>query len=121
MLPTYPPKYKRIDEGKYKYQLLVDGLYYSQRYDKWVSVARDMKSDGATGARDLKDSWGWWFHDELTNSCVWQDGTPCTAYMASQVLYDILDEEGREIRKFTWKYCTFLFGSWRIKKRVGWF
>jgi len=100
--------------------LTVPYQYYSLTYGKWVYIEAGFKSDGATGALDLKDSWSWWVHDELCESAVWQDGSPCSAEEASQVISDVLDAEGHMIRRFTWKWATFLFGSWKIKRRAGW-
>ena len=121
---SYKPVYRKINpdrnDGK-KYRLSVPYSYYSERYGKWVHLEAGFKSDGATCAKDLKESWSWWVHDKLCESSVWGDGSPCSAEEASMVLSDILDAEGRKIRKYTWKYCTFLFGSWKLKRRVGWF
>ncbi len=117
------PKYKKIDSYEnagMKYRLLESHSYYSKQFGKFVHLKAGMLSDGATGARDLPKSWSWWVHDKLCIDSKWADGSPCSALDASSVLYDILDEEGHNIRKFTWKWITFLFGSWRIKSRVGW-
>lgn len=122
MIPAMPPRYKKLMhpiDGK-KYVLLMSAEYYSERFNRWVEVKSGMLSDGATGAMDLRGSWSWWYHDQLCNTGLWQCGTPCSAWEASMVLCDILDEEGRELRKFTWKWATFLFGSWKIKSEVGW-
>jgi len=124
MLPSAKPIYLVLDPDKndgMKYVLLESLSYYSKRYKKWVHLMAGMLSDGATGAKDLPKSLSWWVHDKLTGETTWADGTPCTNWQASQVLSDILDEEGREIRKWTWKWMTFLFGGKKIKKRVGWF
>ena len=121
MIPTFKPVYERIEHGKYKYRLCCGASYFSERYEKWVEIPEGRLSDGATGARDLPDSWSWWFHDELCSDAAWSDGTPCSNWQASMVLKDILDEEGYDLRKYTWKWATFLFGGWKIKRRVGWF
>ena len=122
LLPDTPPKYtylKGEPDGK-KYILLYPASIFSARYNKWVHLEAGFRSDGATGACDLPNSWSWWGHDKVCDDCTWADGTPCTAIEASRFLYDILDAEGRELRKFTWRFFTFLLGSWKIKKRAGW-
>ena len=123
MLPTYKPVLTRVNpihhDGK-KYIVAVGGRIYSKRFDKWVDVHHGMESDGATGAFDLKDSWSWLVHDKLCDACCWEDLTPCTAEQASQLLSDILHVEGYEIRRYTWEWATFLFGSWKLKRKVGW-
>ena len=117
------PRYMRINprtnNGK-KYMLLDDYDYYSITYGRWVRLKTGFLSDGATGARDLPDSWSWLVHDKLCDDAAWDDGSPCSAWQASQVLSDILDSEGYGMRRWTWKWATFLFGSINIKRRVGW-
>ena len=123
MIPATKPVYICLDpeenNGK-KYKLIGHYSYYSPRYKKWVHLQSGFMSDGATGAKDLPRSWSWWVHDKLCEDACWADGESCTNWQASQVLSDILDEEGYEMRKWTWKYATFLFGGWKIKRRVGW-
>ena len=79
-----------------------------------------MLSDGATGAKDLAGSLSWWVHDKLCDRCTWNDGTRISNWQASIVASDILRLEGHKIRRFTWKYATFLLGGWKIKRRNGW-
>ncbi len=124
IIPAYPPEYKVINPKKYKgkkFCLMNSGKMYSKRYKKWVSLYRGFKSDGATGAKDLYDSWSWWFHDGITDIPAFDDGTPCTAWQASMILKDILCAEGRKFRRYSWKWATFFGGSWNNKKKAGWF
>lgn len=92
--------------------------YYSERYRKWVTVRKGFTSDGATGAYDVI-SLGWWVHDKLCLTNVWEDGTPCTRWQGSTVLHDILKQEGRWFRKTTWRYATMIPAVWR--KALGFF
>jgi len=122
-IPDFPPLYEainpKLNKGK-KYVLSIDAEVFSSRYNKFVRLQAGFESDGATGAKDLKKSWSWWFHDILCETCKFADGSQCSARQASVILFDILDAEGRELRKWSWGWMTFLFGSWKIKKRVGW-
>ena len=125
LLPSLPPRYRYIrpPEAGMKYELVGSAFMFSRRYKKWLYVEDGMRSDGATGAVDLKLSWSWWFHDKLCKACKWSDGTPVTNWQASMTLYDTLNAEGYELRKFGWKWATFIFGGWKIKftKACGWF
>lgn len=90
--------------------------YYSLRYSKDVTVKKGYKSDGATYAIDIEDSRSFWVHDVLCEYGVWDDGTPCNNWQASQVLADILKSEGRYIRRHTWFWATWLFGGGKARK-----
>jgi hypothetical protein len=98
-----------LDDGK-KYTLKTAIIYYSKRYDKHVSLAPGYRSDGATGAFDI-DSKGWWVHDKLCDHGCFDCGTPCTNWEASQVLQDILHNEGYRYREHYWFWSTWLFGG----------
>lgn len=103
------PKYRKV-LGKY---VLLEGvLYISKRYGKNKSILEGYISDGATGAIDIP-SLGWWIHDVLCESKVWDDGTECTRKQGSQVLSDILKAEGRWARAWYWKWATYL--PWKFK------
>jgi len=88
--------------------------YHSKRYDKDVTVPRGYKSDGATGAKDIK-SLSWWVHDKLCDSGVFDDGSDCNNLQASMILSDILKSEGRWIRARTWFVATWLFGGGKAR------
>ena len=118
--PYYEELPKETSEG-YKYKLLEGFVYYSRRYQKHVTCEEGMLSDGATGAKDLKMSIGWWVHDKMCERCTWDDGSRVTNWQASKVLSDILKAEGRSLRTRTWKWATFLFGGWELKRKNGWF
>ena len=94
--------------------------YWSSRYHKSVTVPVGFHSDGATGAIDIPKSKSWWVHDVLCETCVSDDGTPCTNWQASRVLSDILEAEGHTLRSYGWLWSTFLFGGTKIKERNGW-
>jgi hypothetical protein len=113
---TIPSHGKRI---KKPYEVLphpdnkaVGGIYYSERFDKWIVVPHGRKSDGATFAIDIHSA-GWVFHDEVCESGVWHDGTICTNWQRSWVLQDILDQDGYDIRRWYWFWLTFLFGVFK--------
>ena len=105
-----------IEEGRYL--LLEDFTYFSPRYRRSITVENGIY-DGATGAIDIKTK-GWWIHDQICRNPFFDDGTPITAWQAAQILSDILADEGRWFRKYTWKFATFLFGCHESRKN-GWF
>jgi len=94
-------------EGK-RFELLSPILHYSDRYRKLVFVKAGYMSDGASGARDIA-SQGWWVHDILCDKKAWADGTPCSAWQSSVVLYDIMKSEGYTLSAPAWAFFTFAF------------
>lgn len=106
-VPTYTVLSTPID-GK-RYQLVDDIVYYSDRYAQFITVPAGYLSDGATGALDIHSA-GWWIHDKICDDPQFDDGTPITAWQAATILSDILKEEGRILRSWTWRFSTFLFG-----------
>lgn len=110
-IPDYIEEY--CGDGK-KYTLLESIIYYSKRYDKVVIVYVGYRSDGATGALDIKSE-AWWVHDKLCADGEWYDGTPITNWEASQVLSDVLKSEGRWLRSKYWFWATFLFGGKNLR------
>lgn len=101
-------------EGGYDYVLQKTMGYHSPRYDKWVMAKLGDVFDGATGALDI-DSRGWIFHDVLCRDGCFEDGTPCNNWQASMVLKDILKEDGKWFRKYTWFAATWLFGGGKAR------
>lgn len=97
------------------YRLNEDLTYYSERYKKRISVPKGRISDGATGAMDIT-SRGWWIHDELCLLGHWDDKTPLTNWQCSQVLQDILTEEGRVWQGRRWFWATLLAGGGKCRK-----
>lgn len=96
------------------YTVLQNIAYYSRRYGRWIGVEAGDKSDGASGAPDI-DSFGWIFHDELCNDGRFERGRKCTNWQASRVLSDILRDERRYVRAFTWFWATWLFGGGKAR------
>ena len=105
------------------YKLPYEIKYYSIRYNKWVTVPKGYKSDGATGAFDIWSE-GWWCHDWLLGNWMWHgpkpkggwdDGSKATEWQMSQVLQDILAKEGRWLRSKYWFWSTY---SYRTIKKV---
>ena len=116
-------KYKLIGDyvdvvkvkGKTRYQVTQYKSYYSKRYNKHICITpQDPTYDGATGARDI-DSFGWLYHDVLCRDGCFSDGTKCNNWQASQVLSDILKEEGRWVRSKTWLWMTWLIGGGKAR------
>jgi len=95
------------------YELLEDTTYYSERYNKYVTVRAGIY-DGATGATDIMSA-SWLVHDQLCKTALWDDGTSVTNWQASQVLQDILRSEGRWLRSKYWFWFTYLFGGKKLK------
>lgn len=93
--------------------------YYSERYKKYITVPKGFKSDGATMAIDIV-SLGWVVHDRICEVPFFDDGTSISAWKAANILSDILKQEKRWFRSFSWKYTTFLFGC-KKSRLNGWF
>lgn len=95
--------------------------YYSHRYNKAVTVPLNYKSDGASGPALDVCSKAWFSHDMLCETGLWDDGTKCTNWQASQVISDILkDDCGRWFRAHTWFWATFLFGGGKARDNGLW-
>lgn len=100
-----------VTRGRYR---LVDPIvYYSPRFKKKITCPEGMESDGASGPATDIVSVGWWVHDWLETTHAWDDGTPCSAFESSLVLYDILLSEGRWIRARTWFLATYIYATIR--------
>ena len=105
----------RAGNKKKPYKLLTEIIYYSKRYNKVIKCDIGMRSDGATGARDIKTR-GWWVHDQLCDTGTFKDGTKCTNLQASTILYDILRSEGYWFRARTWFITTLSFGGGKARR-----
>lgn len=97
------------------YKLLEPICYYSPRYKKYILCEEGMRSDGATGAFDIFSN-GWWVHDRLCNTGTFSDGSKCTTWQASMVLYDVLRSEGRWFRARSWFLPTLFLGGGETRK-----
>lgn len=106
---------RATDGKKLGYEVKENLAYESKRYDKWITIKKGDKSDGATSAPDI-DSWCWLIHDDLCNFGVFEDGSKCTNWQASKILSDILKAEGKWFRSFTWFTATWLFGGGKARK-----
>ena len=107
-------KIRAQDGAVLGYRVNEEILYYSKRYDEYITCDKGDRSDGATMAPDL-DSFGWIFHDELCTTGKFSDGSKCTNLQASTVLSDIMAEEGRWFRRITWFTGTWLFGGGKAR------
>lgn len=102
-----------LDDGNYQLNTAI--TYRSPRYKKTVTVPAGRVSDGATGALDIT-SIGWWVHDELCRNGCWADGTRLSNWQCSQVLQDILADEGRRCQSKYWFWFTWMFGGGRARR-----
>jgi hypothetical protein len=106
---------RATDGKKLGYEVKENLAYWSVRYRKWITIKKGDKSDGATSAPDI-DSWCWLIHDDLCNFGVFEDGSKCTNWQASKILSDILREEGKWFRSFTWFVGTWLIGGGKARE-----
>jgi len=116
-------------DGNVVYTLSETIMYYSERYDNFITVTEGFISDGASGAVDIKGSRSWWVHDSICEDPQFDDSTPITAWMAARVLSDILAAESkmingkrtitRALRSKSWLWATFLFGCKKAREN-GW-
>lgn len=102
-----------LSDGNYRLNKTIK--YTSPRYGKTSTVPAGRISDGATGAMDIV-SRGWWIHDELCKRGKWDDGTKLTNWQCSQVLQDVLTEEGRRLQGHRWFWATWLLGGDKARK-----
>lgn len=101
-------------DGKEVYILNEEIVYTSPRYGKTVTVPAGFVSDGATGAMDIA-SRAWFIHDALCGG-YWDDGAKISNWQCSQVLQDVLAEEGRYWQSKRWFWATFLLGGGQARK-----
>ena len=93
------------------YKVIKDKTYHSKRYNKNIDIkTTDKPYDGATGAFDI-DSFAWVFHDVLKRELKFSDGSGCSNWQASFVIYDILKEDGFGFRARTWYISTLVWGT----------
>ena len=124
MIPLYIKENK--NDGK-KYTLLETIIYTCPRTGRTVTCKNRMRSDGATGAIDIRSS-AWWFHDKFCNTGKWDNGDRVSNWEASAVLARILRtehdkwndweywEEWRWARSVYWFCMTFAFGGGKARK-----
>ncbi|RLD66076.1 MAG: hypothetical protein DRI98_13980 [Bacteroidetes bacterium] len=96
------------------YRLINPITYRSPRYGKTI-IAKPGIYDGATGASDILSE-SWVIHDQICRDPFFTDNTEITAWMASTILSDILKEEGRWFRCYTWRWATFFFGCKKARE-----
>lgn len=102
-----------LENGHYRLNESI--VYYSPRYKRTITVPVGEDSDGATGAMDIT-SRGWWVHDQLCKRGCWDDGTKLSNWQCSQVLQDILVDEGRWWQSKGWFWATLLCGGGEARK-----
>lgn len=110
----YVPEYIRedLDDGK-KYTLKEKIVYVCPKTGRTVTCFPGDRSDGATGALDVP-SCSWWFHDQVCNTGMWDNGEICTNLEASLILSRALRKEHSWKTK---KYWT----EWRLIRSGYWF
>ena len=98
--------------SKRPYILLENLDYHSHRYNKDITVfaTNEDRSDGATFEKDI-DSDGWWLHDKLKRTKRFNDGSYCSNWKASWILYDVLKSEGYWFRSRSWFISTLIYGE----------
>jgi hypothetical protein len=119
-----------IIEKELRYIVFEMQRYFSKRYGKYVTIEAGFRTDGATGAFDIRgkvkvyDTWGkefifvslsWIVHDKLCDTGIFCDGTKCTNKQASTILSDILRSEGRWARAIYWWPMTYFFGGGKCR------
>ena len=82
------------------YRVISPIHYDSPRYKKTVTVPVGFWSDGATMFPDV-DSYFWVTHDYLVNGKGhdWDDGSHCSNWQASVIVWDILSAEKKHLIK----------------------
>lgn len=98
------------------YEVAKQFVFYSPRYNRHLTIPKGMYSDGATCARNLKNTDAWLVHDHICRYAVWDDGTKIDNWTASTVLADELWSDGYKIEAFTWWWGTYLFGGGAARK-----
>jgi hypothetical protein len=130
-------KYEKAPDGGYI--LLEDYVYYSKRYNRYITLKKGMWSDGATGFVDLGAAgflskvFAWfrnrihhmsgnikspWFfvHDQICNTGLWDDGTKVDNWTASTVAGDLLWKAGYRWWSVAVWHATYLLGGGEAKK-----
>lgn len=106
---------KLFGKTTFDYVVTESVTYYSKRYNKFITAKVGDVFDGATGAMDI-DSFAWVFHDVLCRDGYFDGAWECTNLQASQVVSDILKEQGHNVRAKTWFAATWLFGGGKARK-----
>lgn len=102
-----------LEDGTYRLDKAI--VYFSPRYKKTITVPESFISDGATGAMDIA-SRAWFIHDILCAFGKWDDGTKLSNWQCSQVLQDVLVEEGRYWQSKRWFWATWFMGGGEARK-----
>ena len=103
---------KTVGDG---YKVLHQYHYHSNRYKRDIIIPKGFYSDGATDAIDINSD-AWIVHDYICRYGIWYGGEKICNFQASMIVYDILKEEGHDIRKYAWFLATFLFGGGQARR-----
>jgi len=109
-------KYAVVGDG---YECTEDYIYYSKRYNRYITVKKGFYSDGATFATDVKSD-AWWVHDVICRYGKWDDGTLIDNWDASTVLGDILYDDGFYFRAIYWWFATYFVGGGAARQNGMW-
>jgi hypothetical protein len=116
VIPGYELHYRvEYEDGHAVYVLIKEIRYFSKRYQKWVIVEDGFRSDGASGPAPDLASWSWWVHDKVCDTGKFDDGSACTSWQGSMMLYDILWAEQRYGRAVAWGVATYVWQKLRGK------
>lgn len=102
------------DENGKKYTLYSRIVYTDPKTGKTLTLEPGYKSDGATGAMDIRSN-AWWVHDLICDRGTWDDGTKIHNLEASNILRKILWSERRYLRSIFWFASTWLIGGGKAR------
>ena len=110
-------KYKKIpkDADGNKYQALEYYIYHSSMFNQDVEIFEGDRSDGASGAFDIKSN-SWWIHDKICKTGCWKSGQKMCNFVASTVIGNILATEGHYRRSVYWWFATFFGGGGKCRE-----
>ena len=90
-------------------------VYYSARYNQYLTIPARYPSDGATMATDTEQT-AFFLHDLICDRGEWDSGAKISVWVASCVYSIVLYETGHKVKAFTRWLPTFLFGGGACKK-----
>ena len=88
--------------------------YVCPKTGRTLTLYKGYKSDGATGAFDIRSN-AWWIHDLICDRGTWDNGDKIKNWEASAILSRLLALEGRPFRAGYWFLCTFAFGGGKAR------
>jgi len=102
-------KTKKVGDG---YIIIAQAYTYTDpKTGREITNKVGMYSDGATWARDLKNTDAWLVHDNVCRYGRWDDGGKIGNWTASRILGDILKRDGHWLEAIYWRWGTFVLGG----------